>query len=60
MQKGAAAGKLMFFLCAQFFKDQHYHDKEWGHYIGGKVEEVLQPMTKPSPKTLQICCILVL
>jgi hypothetical protein len=39
MQKGAAAGKLMFLLCAQFFKDRHYLDKEWGHYIGGKVEE---------------------
>ncbi|CAK9274264.1 unnamed protein product [Sphagnum jensenii] len=24
----------------RFFKDRHYLDKEWGHYIGGKVEEV--------------------
>lgn len=46
MQKGAAAGKLMFLLCAQFFKDRHYLDKEWGHYIGGKVEEVLQTHNK--------------
>jgi methyltransferase-like protein 6 len=38
MQKGAAAGKLTFLLCAQFFKDRHYLDKEWGHYIGGKTE----------------------
>ncbi len=46
MQKGAAAGKLTFLLCAQFFKDRHYLDKEWGHYIGGKVEEVLQTHNK--------------
>ncbi len=46
MQKGAAGGKLMFLLCAQFFKDRHYLDKEWGHYIGGKVEEVLQTHDK--------------
>jgi 2-polyprenyl-3-methyl-5-hydroxy-6-metoxy-1,4-benzoquinol methylase len=39
MQKVAGGGKLMFLLCAQFFKDRHYLDKEWGHYIGGKVEE---------------------
>jgi len=30
----------------RFFKDRHYLDKEWGHYIGGKVEEVLQTHDK--------------